>query len=68
VSKPYLRITADGECVFSASLGVGPGEAVYHAQQQVDLHAWAKPGAKVVGELTGAQGEQHLLHPAGEVA
>jgi hypothetical protein len=35
---------------------------------RIDLHAWAKPGAKVVGELTGAHGEQHLLHPAGEVA
>jgi len=60
-----LRITANDACIFDMSLDVDPAGAAYHAQQQVDIHSWANPDAHVVGELTGTQGERHLLYPTG---
>jgi hypothetical protein len=62
----HLRITVDGAAVFDAHMAVEDADPHY-AQEQVDIYAWDNPGCRVVGELTGPQGERHLLYPAGQV-
>lgn len=65
MSNVRLKITVDGVCVFGSGLDVDPAEACFYAQQQVDVHSWANPGAHVVGELTAPHGERHLIRPTG---